>query len=94
MKTNKSKHSVNETFEGGRAANLTPKERLEHLVLACLLWEDTFYEDGKSIVEQIHDASVKGEKTSAVNIAVAVGVRHYLFACIFVTEVSLCPDKY
>ena len=69
MKTNKVKHSVNETFEGGRAANLTPKERLEHLVLACLLWEDTFYEDGKSIVEQIKDAVLKCSVKDVMEIA-------------------------
>ena len=63
MKTNHVNSLNKKTFEGGNAANLSAKERLEHLTLSCLLWEDTFYESGLNIVDQInkavHDCTVK-----------------------------------
>lgn len=42
------------THEGGKAvSNLSPEKQLSRSVLACLLWEDTFYEGGVSVVERI-----------------------------------------
>ena len=41
------------TFEGGVASVISPTAQLERSVMACLLWEDTFYEDGVSIAERI-----------------------------------------
>lgn len=41
------------THEGGIAARINPLQELRRSVLACLLWEDTFYESGVSIVDRI-----------------------------------------
>ena len=41
------------THEGGRAKYITPELQLRRSVMACLLWEDTFYEDGVEIAERI-----------------------------------------
>lgn len=41
------------THEGGPAVHVTTEEQLRRSVNACLLWEDTFYEDGESIAERI-----------------------------------------
>lgn len=41
------------THEGGPAAALTPTQELRRAVLACLLWEDNFYEGGKSVAGRI-----------------------------------------
>jgi len=41
------------THEGGPAAFLSLEAQLERSVLACLLWEDNFYEDGVAIAERI-----------------------------------------
>src|SRR6266481_4510862 len=41
------------THEGAPAARLSPLETLRRSVLACLLWEDTFYESGEQIAERI-----------------------------------------
>lgn len=44
------------THEGGRAYpehRMTPEMQLERTVLACLLWEDTFYEDGQAVGDRI-----------------------------------------
>jgi len=39
--------------EGVLASKITPLEELHRTVMACLLWEDTFYESGESIVDRI-----------------------------------------
>lgn len=39
--------------EGVRASNIQPIEQLRRTVLACLLWESGFYEDGEAIADRI-----------------------------------------
>lgn len=51
MKTNK-KETLR-TFEGGVASKITPIEELKRTTMACLLWEDNFYEDGESVADRI-----------------------------------------
>lgn len=51
MKTNK-KEKLH-TFEGGVASKITPIEELKRTTMACLLWEDNFYEDGVSVADRI-----------------------------------------
>jgi 60 kDa SS-A/Ro ribonucleoprotein len=41
------------THEGARAANLNPEQQLRRSVMACMLFEDTFYEDGTMAAERI-----------------------------------------
>ncbi len=41
------------THEGGRAARISPEQELRRSVMACLLWEDSFYESGESIADRI-----------------------------------------
>jgi len=41
------------THEGGRAKHITPETQLRRSVMSCMLWEDEFYEDGKSIADRI-----------------------------------------
>lgn len=46
------------THEGGPASRNIPKEQqLRRAVLSCLLWEDQFYEDGKTIAERITEVA-------------------------------------
>lgn len=45
------------THEGGPAVRLSAEQRLQVSVLSCLLWEKTFYLDGKTIAEQIEEAA-------------------------------------
>ena len=47
------KKRVPRTHEGAAAARLSVLETLRRSVLACLLWEDTFYEAGEHIAERI-----------------------------------------
>jgi hypothetical protein len=41
------------THEGGAAVPIKPLDQLRRSVMACLLWEDQFYEDGVSIAERV-----------------------------------------
>ncbi len=56
------------THEGAPAARLNPLETLRRSVLACLLWEDTFYEAGELIAERIERLAreVKPDEVAAL----------------------------
>jgi 60 kDa SS-A/Ro ribonucleoprotein len=41
------------THEGGPAVPATPLEELRRTVMACMLWENNFYEDGVSVANRI-----------------------------------------
>jgi TROVE domain len=43
------------THEGGPAKVISPELQLRRSVLACLLWENQFYEDGVEIAGRIHE---------------------------------------
>jgi hypothetical protein len=43
------------THEGGPARRISPEMQLRRSVLACLLWEDQFYEDGVEIAGRIRE---------------------------------------
>ena len=47
------------THEGAPAIPLTPIKELRRAVLACLLWEDQFYESGQDIGTRIKELVVK-----------------------------------
>lgn len=54
MKTNVAAVNTNKTHEGAPASpDPKPIEMLRRSVLACMLWEDQFYEDGVAIAERI-----------------------------------------
>lgn len=41
--------------EGGRAQKVSPEFQLRRSIMACLLWENSFYESGESIEKRIED---------------------------------------
>src|SRR5580698_6890774 len=41
------------THEGAPAVEVSAEEQLRRSVLACMLWEDEFYEDGTTIADRI-----------------------------------------
>ena len=56
MKMNTAKNQTTVfTHEGAPAKNITPIQALRRSVMSCLLWEDSFYEDGVSIAKRIAD---------------------------------------
>lgn len=56
------------THEGAPARHLTPEQQLRRSVLACLLWENQFYEDGVEIAGRIAELvpKVAPEKVAAM----------------------------
>lgn len=50
---NKKAVNNNRTHEGASSPTQKPLDELKRSVLACLLWEDTFYESGENVVERI-----------------------------------------
>lgn len=41
------------THEGARAAKIDPEKQLRRSVMACMLWEDSFYESGEDVAARI-----------------------------------------
>ena len=56
------------THEGGPARHISTELQLRRAVLACMLWEDQFYEDGVAIAGRIRElvAQVPAEKVAAL----------------------------
>ena len=53
MKVNVATKNNLRTHEGAPAKRITAEAQLRRSLMACMLWEDTFYEDGVSIAERI-----------------------------------------
>lgn len=72
--------SSNRTHEGGLAKRLNAEQELRRTVMACLLWEDTFYEDGVSVADRItalvKAASPKTVAAMAVEARSKMNLRH------------------
>lgn len=70
MKTNTIPRFNQTTHEGAPAKRINAELQLRRSVLACMLWESTFYEDGVSIAERIASlvADVKPEKVASLAI--------------------------
>ena len=53
MKTNVAVAFTEKTHEGAQAARMNAEQALRRSVMACMLWEDEFYEDGQEIGKRI-----------------------------------------
>jgi Mg-chelatase subunit ChlD len=56
------------TYEGATAKHISAEQQLRRSVLACMLWEDQFYEDGVAIAGRIRElvAKVTPENVAAL----------------------------
>src|SRR5215471_13380891 len=56
------------THEGAPARHISPELQLRRSMLACMLWEDQFYEDGVAIAGRIRElvAQIPAEKVAAL----------------------------
>jgi hypothetical protein len=61
---------VPRTYEGAPAAVITDEQALRRSVLACMLWEDEFYESGVTIAERIRTLVPKVEAAKVAALAV------------------------
>ena len=61
-------YPVPRTAEGAPAARITAEQELRRLAACCMLWEDGFYVDGKTVAERIRElvALVSPEFAAAV----------------------------
>ena len=57
------------THEGGPAKAITPEQALRRSVLACMLWEDEFYEDGVQIAGRIRELVPKVDAAKVAALA-------------------------
>lgn len=58
------------THEGAPAARIGLIDQLERSVMSCLLWEDEFYEDGKTIADRIAELVSKIPAEEVARIAI------------------------
>jgi 60 kDa SS-A/Ro ribonucleoprotein len=68
------------THEGGPAKAITPEQALRRSVLACMLWEDEFYEEGVQIAGRIRELVPKVDAAKVAALAIeareAIKLRH------------------
>ena len=65
-------HLAPRTHEGAPAKRITDEQALRRSVLACLLWENQFYEDGVEIAGRIRELVPKVEAAKVAALAVEV----------------------
>lgn len=58
------------THEGAPAKRITAEAQLRRSLMACMLWEDTFYEDGVSIAERIASLVPQVDPETVANMAI------------------------
>ena len=68
------------TYEGAPAIAIPPEAALRRSVLACMLWEDEFYESGQTIAARIHElvprVAPEAVAALAVEARTAMKLRH------------------
>lgn len=69
MKLNKSVAPIH-THQGAVAQHINPELQLRRSVMATMLWEDSFYEDGQSIADRIAGLVAKVHPQAVADIAI------------------------
>lgn len=74
------------THQGGRAAHINAEQKLRRTVMACMLWEKGFYEDGETVTQRITDLVPQLPLQTVAQIAVAArNDMHLRHAPLFIT---------
>jgi 60 kDa SS-A/Ro ribonucleoprotein len=76
VRLNTLQHPV--THEGAKAAILSPEQQLRRTLNACLLWENTFYEDGVAVEERIRTLVPRVTPEFAAAVAYEARTKHKL----------------
>lgn len=66
------------THEGGKAVKISPENELRRSVFSTFLWENSFYEDGKSIADRIASIVPKVNPKTVSEIAIEARLVHNL----------------
>lgn len=77
MKTNIPRQSIY-THEGGKAKHINAEQQLRRSVMACLLWEDSFYEDGVAIAERVCNLIPQIDPAKVASIAIEAREKMHL----------------
>jgi len=67
---NKSTKANLKTHEGAPAKVINAEQRLRRSVMSCMLWENSFYEDGESIAKRIEEAVLQVNPEKVAQIAI------------------------
>lgn len=78
MKTNYFQKSPLFTFEGAKSSPIPPIQQLRRISLACMLWEDTFYVDGKKSVEILDEVCSQLDQLQILNVALEANCKGLL----------------
>lgn len=79
MQTNQQRAAGPRTHGGAPAfPKLTPVQQLRRAVLACMLWEDEFYEDGVSIAQRIRDVAANVALQTVADLACEARTKQHL----------------
>ena len=78
------------THEGAPAKHISAEQQLRRSVLACMLWEDQFYEDGVAIAGRIRELVVKvaPEKVAALAVEARTQMKLRLVPLLLVREMA------
>lgn len=79
------------THEGAPAARINAEAQLRRSVLATLLWEDQFYEDGQSIADRIRSLSAQVDPNTVASLAVEAREVQHLRHVPLLLASSLAP---
>ncbi len=77
MKINTKPQSLR-THEGAKAKHINHVQMLRRSVMSCMLWEDTFYEDGQSIADRIKSLVEKVPASLVKSIAIEARTKMHL----------------
>ena len=78
MRLNLIKNFGRRTREGAPAAVTTHEAELRRSLLACLLWEGEFYEDGVAVAERIRNLAMTIDPEIVARLAIEARERHHL----------------
>jgi 60 kDa SS-A/Ro ribonucleoprotein len=70
--------NVPQTHEGAPAAYINAEQQLRRLVLPCLMWENTFYVNGKEISKLISDAVKNVSGSIAARVAIDAREKNHM----------------
>lgn len=94
MATINKKPKAPRTHEGAIASHISPEQQLKRSVMACMLWEDQFYEDGVSIVDRIAHLSSVVSSDKVAQIAIEARNQMKLRHVPLLLAVSLARHRY
>lgn len=66
------------THEGAKAQQVNPYLELRRTIMACLLWEDSFYESGVSVADRIAALVKEVEPAKVANLAIEARQKMYV----------------